>query len=334
MNLKTKDIANKSGVSIATVSRYLNNSGYVKEETRKIIKDAIKELKGNDNNSHIKNIAILLPDLSNLFFIDVLKGINEEAIKNGYNVFSFDSNEDINKEFQILDSLLNLNIDGIIITPSSGDLKNSNKYANKLKSLNVPVVLVDRDLIYSDFDGVFIDDKKGAFDGVCMLINNNHKDIAIITGPLQTKPSIERLNGYKEALSINDIDIKEEYIYEGDFQVESGYRITNDIIKNNKDVTAIFVSNNMMLLGVINALNENNLDIGKDISLLGFDDLEFLNYVGINISVVARPTSEMGKISLEILKKKVSEFEQCSTQNVVLKPYLIARGSEKITKNI
>lgn len=334
MNLKTKDIANKSGVSIATVSRYLNNSGYVKEETRKIIKDAIKELKGNDNNSYIKNIAVLLPDLSNLFFIDVLKGINEEAIKNGYNVFSFDSNEDINKEFQILDSLLNLNIDGIIITPSSGDLKNSNKYANKLKSLNVPVVLVDRDLIYSDFDGVFIDDKKGAFDGVCMLINNNHKDIAIITGPLQTKPSIERLNGYKEALSINDIDIKEEYIYEGDFQVESGYRITNDIIKNNKDVTAIFVSNNMMLLGAINALNENNLDIGKDISLLGFDDLEFLNYVGINISVVARPTSEMGKISLEILKKKVSEFEPCSTQNVVLKPYLIARGSEKITKNI
>lgn len=334
MNLKTKDIANKSGVSIATVSRYLNNSGYVKEETRKIIKDAIKELKGNDNNSQIKNIAVLLPDLSNLFFIDVLKGINEEAIKNGYNVFSFDSNEDINKEFQILDSLLNLNIDGIIITPSSGDLKNSNKYANKLKSLNVPVVLVDRDLIYSDFDGVFIDDKKGAFDGVCMLINNNHKDIAIITGPLQTKPSIERLNGYKEALSINDIYIKEEYIYEGDFQVESGYRITNDIIKNNKDVTAIFVSNNMMLLGAINALNENNLDIGKDISLLGFDDLEFLNYVGINISVVARPTSEMGKISLEILKKKVSEFEPCSTQNVVLKPYLIARGSEKITKNI
>lgn len=333
MNLKTKDIAFKSGVSIATVSRYINNSGYVKSETKELIKQAIKDLKCEDNNTSAKSIALILPDLSDLFFVDILKGINEEVMQKGYNLITFDSNQSIKRELQILESLSEFDIGGIIITPVSGDLENSKSYDDKLKSLNVPVVLIDRDLVYSNFDGVFIDDKKGAFDGVEMLINAGHKNIAIITGPLHNKPSIERLEGYKEALRFNNITYKEEYIYEGDFQVESGYKQTNNIIKENKDTSAIFVSNNMMMLGCINAIHENNMKIGKDISLVGFDDLEFLNYVGLDISVVARPTAEMGQIAFDLMEKKIHNSEPYSVQNVVLKPYLIQRGSEKLIKN-
>lgn len=332
MNLKIKDIANKSGVSIATVSRYLNSSGYVKSETKELIKKAIKELKNEDGNLYTKNIALILPDLSDWFFTDILKGINEEAIKNGYNLISFDSNENIDREFHIIDSLSNFDIGGVIITPCSNSLKSSKKYSERLKNLNIPVVLIDRDLVYSNFDGVFIDDKKGAFDGVDMLINAGHKDIAIITGPLHNKPSIERLEGYKEVLSLNDIPIKNEYIHEGDFHVDSGYAQTINILKNNKNVTAIFVSNNMMMLGCINALNENNMKIGQDISIVGFDDLQFLNYVGLEISVVARPTAQMGQIAFDLIQKKINEYEPYSTQNIVLKPYLITRGSEKIKR--
>lgn len=335
MNIKVKDIAIKSGVSMATVSRYLNKSGYVKEETRQLIKKAIAEIKGEDKSySQLKNIAVVLPDLSNMFFTDVLKGINEEAGKLGCNVLAFDSNEEIEKEINIIESLKDLNISGLIITTTvNNNMEIIKKHIQNMNSLEIPIILIDRDLRFCDFDGVFIDNKKGAFDGVDTLISEGHKEIAIITGPLQYKPGIERLEGYKQAYESNELSINEKNIYEGDFQVDSGYRLTKEIIKNNKDVSAIFISNNMMTLGAINALNEMKIKIGEDISILGFDDLDFFNYVGLNISVVSRPTSEMGKIGFNILYKKLSDDEPSSTQNIILKPTVVLRGSEKLASN-
>ena len=253
MNIKVKDIAIKSGVSMATVSRYLNKSGYVKEETRQLIKKAIAEIKGEDKSySQLKNIAVVLPDLSNMFFTDVLKGINEEAGKLGCNVLAFDSNEEIEKEINIIESLKDLNISGIIITTTvNNNMEIIKKHIQNMNSLEIPIILIDRDLRFCDFDGVFIDNKKGAFDGVDTLISEGHKEIAIITGPLQYKPGIERLEGYKQAYESNELSVNEKNIYEGDFQVDSGYRLTKEIIKNNKDVSAIFISNNMMTLGAI-----------------------------------------------------------------------------------
>ena len=207
------------------------------------------------------------------------------------------------------------------------------KHIQNMNSLEIPIILIDRDLRFCDFDGVFIDNKKGAFDGVDTLISEGHKEIAIITGPLQYKPGIERLEGYKQAYESNELSVNEKNIYEGDFQVDSGYRLTKEIIKNNKDVSAIFISNNMMTLGAINALNEMKIKIGEDISILGFDDLDFFNYVGLNISVVSRPTSEMGKIGFNILYKKLSDDEPSSTQNIILKPTVVLRGSEKLASN-
>ena len=335
MNIKVKDIAIKSGVSMATVSRYLNKSGYVKEETRQLIKKAIAEIKGEDKSySQLKNIAVVLPDLSNMFFTDVLKGINEEAGKLGCNVLAFDSNEEIEKEINIIESLKDLNISGLIITTTvNNNMEIIKKHIQNMNSLEIPIILIDRDLRFCDFDGVFIDNKKGAFDGVDTLISEGHKEIAIITGPLQYKPGIERLEGYKQAYESNELSVNEKNIYEGDFQVDSGYRLTKEIIKNNKDVSAIFISNNMMTLGAINALNEIKIKIGEDISILGFDDLDFFNYVGLNISVVSRPTSEMGKIGFNILYKKLSDDEPSSTQNIILKPTVVLRGSEKLASN-
>ena len=335
MNIKVKDIAIKSGVSMATVSRYLNKSGYVKEETRQLIKKAIAEIKGEDKSySQLKNIAVVLPDLSNMFFTDVLKGINEEAGKLGCNVLAFDSNEEIEKEINIIESLKDLNISGLIITTTvNNNMEIIKKHIQNMNSLEIPIILIDRDLRFCDFDGVFIDNKKGAFDGVDTLISEGHKEIAIITGPLQYKPGIERLEGYKQAYESNELSVNEKNICEGDFQVDSGYRLTKEIIKNNKDVSAIFISNNMMTLGAINALNEMKIKIGEDISILGFDDLDFFNYVGLNISVVSRPTSEMGKIGFNILYKKLSDDEPSSTQNIILKPTVVLRGSEKLASN-
>ncbi|MGL5650503.1 MAG: LacI family DNA-binding transcriptional regulator [Paraclostridium sp.] len=331
MNIKTKDIASKSGVSIATVSRYLNKSGYVKQETRELIKNAIQEIKKQENiYEKEKNIAVVFPDLSNMFFTDVLKGLTEEADKLNYNVFSFDSGESIEKEMKIIDALKDFNICGLIITTTIRNRETTKKHVQNLNSLRVPIILIDRDLIFCDFDGIFSDNKKGAFDGVDTLIAEGHKNIAVITGPLEYETAQLRLEGYKQAHKVNELKINESYIHEGDYQIDSGYNLTKEIINNNKDVTAIFSCNNMMTLGVINALNEMEIKIGQDISLLGFDDLEFFTYLGLNISVVSRQTSEMGKIAFEVLSKKILEGEPYTTQNIVLKPSIVLRGSEKL----
>lgn len=331
MNIKTKDIASKSGVSIATVSRYLNKSGYVKQETRELIKNAIQEIKKQDNiYEKEKNIAVVFPDLSNMFFTDVLKGLTEEADKLNYNVFSFDSGESIDKEMKIIDALKDFNICGLIITTTIRNRETTKKHVQNLNSLGVPIILIDRDLIFCDFDGIFSDNKKGAFDGVDTLIAEGHQKIAVITGPLEYETAQLRLEGYKQAHNVNGLEINENYIHEGDYQIDSGYNLTKQIINNNKDVTAIFSCNNMMTLGAINALNEMDIKIGEDISLLGFDDLEFFTYLGLNISVVSRQTSEMGKIAFEVLSKKILEEEPYATQNIVLKPSIVLRGSEKL----
>lgn len=331
MNIKTKDIASKSGVSIATVSRYLNKSGYVKQETRELIKNTIQEIKKQENiYEKEKNIAVVFPDLSNMFFTDVLKGLTEEADKLNYNVFSFDSGESIEKEMKIIDALKDFNICGLIITTTIRNRETTKKHVQNLNSLGVPIILIDRDLIFCDFDGIFSDNKKGAFDGVDTLIGEGHKNIAVITGPLDYETAQLRLEGYKQAHKVNELEINESYIHEGDYQIDSGYNLTKEIINNNKDVTAIFSCNNMMTLGAINALNEMDIKIGEDISLLGFDDLEFFTYLGLNISVVSRQTSEMGKIAFEVLSKKILEEEPYATQNIVLKPSVVLRGSEKL----
>lgn len=331
MNIKTKDIASKSGVSIATVSRYLNKSGYVKQETRELIKNAIQEIKKQENiYEKEKNIAVVFPDLSNMFFTDVLKGLTEEADKLNYNVFSFDSGESIEKEMKIIDALKDFNICGLIITTTIRNRETTKKHVQNLNSLGVPIILIDRDLIFCDFDGIFSDNKKGAFDGVDTLIAEGHKNIAVITGPLDYETAQLRLEGYKQAHKVNELEINVSYIHEGDYQIDSGYNLTKEIINNNKDVTAIFSCNNMMTLGAINALNEMDIKIGEDISLLGFDDLEFFTYLGLNISVVSRQTSEMGKIAFEVLSKKILEEEPYATQNIVLKPSIVLRGSEKL----
>ncbi|MBN8047555.1 LacI family DNA-binding transcriptional regulator [Paraclostridium bifermentans] len=331
MNIKTKDIASKSGVSIATVSRYLNKSGYVKQETRELIKNAIQEIKKQENiYEKEKNIAVVFPDLSNMFFTDVLKGLTEEADKLNYNVFSFDSGESIEKEMKIIDALKDFNICGLIITTTIRNRETTKKHVQNLNSLGVPIILIDRDLIFCDFDGIFSDNKKGAFDGVDTLIAEGHKNIAVITGPLDYETAQLRLEGYKQAHKVNELEINESYIHEGDYQIDSGYNLTKEIINNNKDVTAIFSCNNMMTLGAINALNEMDIKIGEDISLLGFDDLEFFTYLGLNISVISRQTSEMGKIAFEVLSKKILEEEPYATQNIVLKPSIVLRGSEKL----
>jgi LacI family transcriptional regulator len=201
--------------------------------------------------------------------------------------------------------------------------------------MDEPITLIDRDVKYSNFDGVFIDNIKGAFDATEALIHEGHERIAIIAGPETSKPGRDRLRGYKKAHVRNDIFVNEELIFYGDFSLKSGYENAKKILKSELKPTAIFSCNNLMTLGVLKALRELNLKVPKDISLIGFDDIEVLEILGIEISAVSRPTFDMGRMAMEILIQQFNKSEKKKdniVNRITLIPQLILRGSEKLVK--
>lgn len=336
MKVTIKDIAEQSGVSLATVSRVLNNSGYVKQETRDIIEKTIKELNYTPSavarslsKSETNTIGVVVPDINNPFFGEVIKGIATIADKESLNIILCDTDEDINKEYKSLEMLKQQRIQGILITPTSDDNQFNGEYLSALESLGIPVVLIDRDVKYSNFDGVFLDNINGAYEATEALIKEGHKKIALIAGPETSKPGRDRVRGYEKAMLMNKIPIDKNYIFHGDFKLDSGYNFTKRILKMNDKPTAIFVCNNMMNLGCIKALIEENIKIPDDMALIGFDEIEILNVLGMKISVVNRPTTEMGRVAMDMLLHRLKNKEDKQTKRITFSPKLILKGSEK-----
>lgn len=337
------DIAKKAGVSSATVSRTLNNSGYVKEETRKRVLKAMKELDYapsavarslSKNQTNI--IGMVVPDINNPFFCEVFKGVSKIADKHNLNIILCDTDEDaLNKEIKYLRMLKEQRIRGLIITPTSEEKEFNSEYLGLLESLGIPIVLVDRDVKYSNFDGVFLDNIKGAFEGTEALIKEGHKKIAIIAGPTTSKPGRDRLRGYKKALQMNNIPVDKKYIFYGDFKLESGYNLTRKILRMKDRPTALFTSNNLMSMGCIKAMREEKKKVPEDMALVCFDEVEAFDVFDMSISVISRPTTEMGRIAMEILLERMNENSSNNTfKRITLSPQLILKGSEKFPKKL
>lgn len=340
--VKNKDVAVRAGVSVATVSRVMNQSGYVKEETRNIVLTAFNELAGKDkiigqsmSNRKTNIIGVVIPDISNPFFGEVIKGISSVADNFSTSLLVCNTEEQIEKELRYLEMFKTHNIMGLIITPKTDQVEYNSQYLYQLEVLGVPIVLLDRGINLSHFNSVFVNNVSGAYDAVNALVNEGHKDIAIISGPMSSKPGRERFYGYENALRVNDIAINDELIFYGDFQLESGYDITKQILQLNKIPTAIFAANNMMALGCIKALIENGLSVPKDMAFISFDDVDMFEIMNLNISTVSRPTELMGVVAAEMLFDLIEnkEEKQTSIKEILLETKLVLRGSEKLLLN-
>ena len=193
--------------------------------------------------------------------------------------------------------------------------------------------MMDRDVKYSNFDGVFIDNIEGAFDATCSLINEGHRRIALISGPKTSKPGRDRLHGFQKAFIMKKLDLDENLIFYGDFRMESGYELTNKILSINPKPTAIFAANNQMGLGALKSIKEHNLEIPQDISLIIFGQVDLINILGLNISSVLTPDYEIGEIAFHNLIQKIQHKETTLENQVTrraLIPQLDLKGSEKL----
>lgn len=332
-----REIAAKANVSIATVSRVLHQAENVKAETREKVEEAMKEM-GLIPEDLIRSakrdgrtVGVLIPDLTNSFFVDVIQGIEERAEQMGMKVVICHTKDSDRTEIQYLRLMKELQVAGIIITPVSDDDDNvNNEYLNLLSNMKIPVVLVDRDVKYTGHAGVFIDNEYGAFEATKLLLENGHSNIALIAGPINTVPGRGRRKGYQDAFKLMNIPVREELIFNGDFSITSGKLITRHILADYPDVTAIFSSNNHMTLGCISELVGSGVKIPDDMALVGFDDLPLVNMFHYQLTVVDRPSREMGYQAMKLMSKMLKGGKSGVEQRIILTPKLIVRGSERL----
>ncbi len=331
-----KDIAEKVGVSVATVSRVINNSGYVKEETRKKVEEIIKEYNYCPNavaRSLIKKertmIGLVMPGRVNPFFATIIDGVETKAEEKGHHVLFYNTFEDLDKEHKAIQQLMEQQVLGLLVLPIIDQDEETKKLLLQAEEIGIPTVLIDRDLDEPVFDAVFMDNQGAVYDAVETFIENDHKDIAIVSCIDSQKPGFNRLEGYLSCLKKHQIPIKDNYIYHGTFDQESGYQACKQFMKLQEPPTAILATSSSATLGCIRYFNEQGMKPGKDIGLIGFDDIATLNMIGYPITVIDRPMKEMGEMAYEVLINIVNQKKKNRRiQELILKGKIIKRGSE------
>ena len=338
--MNIKEIAKLAEVSTATVSRVVNHTGYVKDETREKIEKIIKEhnyvpnaIARSLSTKDSYSVGVIVPDIGNEFFTSVIRGITDEAEKANLNVVLFNTDENQKKEHQYLKIVQSQRLKGLIIAPVSAYNEKTKCELERLDRTGVPVVLVDRSIQDFDMDGVFVDNYNDSYQCVKYLIEEGHTKIAIIAGPSASLPGRERTRGYKDALRDACIEVRDEYFVAGDFKTEKAYQCTKQLLSLDDKPTAIFTSNNKSSIGCLRYLTENNLVLGKDIAVIGYDGVSTLNALAYPFSSIERDEWKQGSEAMKLLLNKINNDTTGKPKTKIIIPSeLKLRGSEKKIK--
>ena len=322
------DIARKVGVSTATVSRALSNTGSVNRALKNEILQVARDMNYRPNSfarglvtkeSHI--IGLIMPDISNPFFPAVARGVEDVANESGYNVLLCNTDGSANKETDYVNILRSRQVDGVIFTTSQVNSKN----ARALVEAGVPVVLADRRTNMA-CDSVVADNVGGAYKAVRHLTGLGHTRIGIITGPSGMATSEERIDGYRRALLESDIAVTHELICEGDYRQHSGYECVCRLLKSPKPPTAVFACNDLMAVGAMLALEDHGLEVPKDVAVVGYDDIVIASVTRPRLTTVAQPKYEMGAVACRLLIERFRSPER-PHQSIALESQLVIRES-------
>jgi LacI family transcriptional regulator len=276
-----------------------------------------------------KTIGYIIPDIQNMFFSEIAKNIEMEIVNKGYNLILCNSDDKFERDIKSILSLVNRNIDLLVFSPSSESLKHNNidKIYNLLSAIEIPYIIVDRELSNKECNMIVNDHEYGGYIATKYLIDNGHKNIACISGPLEVSSARNRYNGYLKALTEANILVNTKFLFEGDYYYESGYRFAKEIIKD-KSITAVFVSNDLMAYGVFQACREEKINVPNDLSVVGFDDLYFSQILEVPLTSVKQNISLIStKICSFIFNALKSKTEVETTHKEVIQPTLTIRNS-------
>jgi LacI family transcriptional regulator/LacI family repressor for deo operon, udp, cdd, tsx, nupC, and nupG len=324
------EVAKRAGVSIATVSRVLNNSDSVNEETRLKIQKAIKELKYQPSRvakrlrskSVSSNLlGVLIPDIQNPFYVDVLRGIEDIAYKNNYAIIMCNYGQDEKKEIMYLDILQSESIDGLIAAPVN---ENDQRLKDIIKN-GLPVVCVDRGLSGIDVDIVWVNNEEGAFNAVSYLIKSGYKRIAHISGLASIPSSRMREQGYIRALK-NHQPYAADLVKHGNSTFESGVTLCAELLNMKNPPDAIFTGNNLITLGALETIHKYKKQIPGDVAIVGFDDMFWSSSLNPPLTAVRQPAYEIGKRAGELLIQRINDPQRPCIQ-MMLNAELMIRSS-------
>ena len=303
-----RDVANRAQVSMITVSRVINEIGYVRAETRERVLQAIYELNYVPNvqarslrSRRTHTLALLITDVTNPFWTTLARGVEDKAAENSFSVILCNTDEDPEKEQRYVTVLVEKRVDGVVVAPATSDGTN----LHQLAVHNIPYVVVDRRLDHLDTDIVLGDNVDASYRLVTSLAQQGHRRVAAITGPEGISTADERLSGYGSALADADIAVDPVLIRRGPFVRETGYRAMLELLDLPDRPTAIFACNNFIAFGALIALRERGISVPQEMELGAFDEVPLLSLFYPSLKVAVQPAYEMGTIATELLLERI-----------------------------
>ncbi len=326
-----KDVAKLSNVSIGTVSRYINGHK-IKEANRLKIEQAIEQLNFTFNpiarglrTNKTYTIGVLIPRITDIFCTQVIEGIEDILNPLNYGLVICSANDSLKQQIEKMNYLKNKHVDGIIIMP----VTSSELQIDEIIDEGIPVVLIDRLVKDCELDAVVCDNVNGAYSAVEMIINRGHKKIGIISGPTEIYTAQERLTGYLRALTDYNIEINNDYIVYSEYSKHGGVDAFQQLLNLEERPTAIFTTNYPITVNSMKTMMEKGLQIGKDISICGYDQTELFQMFNPPVSVVVQPCKDIGIQAAEILLKRMKGDFSNFPQIQRLKTQLIETKSVK-----
>ncbi len=324
------DVAREAGVSMATVSRVVNNNPNVKPQTRKKVLEAIERLGYRPNavarglaSKKTTTVGVVIPDISNSIFAEVARGIEDIANMYHYNIILCNADKKKEKEIRVINTLLEKQVDGLLFM---GGVVTED-HIQAFQTSAVPVVLCGTTDEAHSIPSVDIDHEKAAFDAVNVLIAGGHRDIAMISGTLQDPNNgFARYQGYRKALEAAGIAIRDEYVRVGNYRYESGIESTKYFLELDKRPTAIFSATDEMAIGAIHTIQDFGLKVPGDVAVISVDNIRMASMVRPQLTTVAQPMYDIGAVSMRLLTKLMNKESMGDTQ-VVLPHEIIQRNS-------
>lgn len=327
--MRIKDIAKEAGVSTATVSHVINNTKFVSDETRVKVQKAIKKFDYHPN-AHAQSLALgkskmiglLVSDIANPFFPEIIKSVESAVFSNGYSLILLNTDYDAKRAVEYVHRLIQMRVAGIILMNAEFD--QSLVKAAKLKKTSI--VFHDQHIVDEKMSTIILDYDVGISEAVQHLVSLGHTDIAHIAGSHEIYSAVIRENAFKAAIKKFVRGGGKPRIYEGDFRFEGGRHAARRILAEKKRPTGVVVANDMMALGAMQEFKAAGLSIPGDISIIGFDDISFASLSEPPLTTVCSPRVEIGRRAVEALLLTVDRPHQLGVE-IKIPTYLITRGS-------
>lgn len=329
MTVRLVDVAQYVGVSPATVSRVLANKPHVREEIRRRVLAAVEELGYQPSRvarslrgQQAQIIGVIISDIQNPFFTSLVRAVEDMAYTRQHAIFLCNSDEQIDKERLYIDLMRSEQVAGVVATPTH----EYSKIYQHLLDAKIPLVVVDRRLPNLAVDTVVVDNVQAAFGLVSHLIEDGHYAIGGIFAESTTTTGRERHEGYKRALQAYALPYNPKWVRLGKPKTTVGYHFTQELLNLPQRPTALFTGNNLLTVGTLRAIQERGLRIPDDVALVAFDDLDWMSLLQPQLTVVAQPTYELGRIAAELLFSRIAN-PAGSPQEVVLQTRILIRQS-------